>query len=149
VTEHIRRYAFLASLWAVVLAAAAILYHQAVALPEPMEAEDLQLAARRVRSDALEAQRMALALTRDQLAAHFAIQQHSDFARDLQDIRKKLDRPPPRGREQDAARVRQASSDLEALLASVPMKLADAAALQQLAGQEAQIAERLGATASP
>ena len=148
-TGQVRQYAFLAGLWAAILAAAGILYGQAVALPKPMESEELQVAARRVRSNALEAQRMALALTHDQLTAHFAIQQHSDLARDLQDIRKTLDRPPPQGREQDAARVRQASSDLEALLATVPMKLADPAALQQVAGQEAQLAERLGASASP
>ena len=148
-TERGRHYAFLASLWAAVLAAAAILYHQAVELPKPMEAEELQVAARRVRSNALEAQRMALALTRDQLTSHFAIQQHSDLARDLQDIRKTLDRPPPHGGEQDAERVRQASSDLETLLATVPTKLADAAALKQIADQEAQLAERLRARASP
>jgi hypothetical protein len=149
VTERGRHYAFLASLWAVILAAAGVLYGQAVALPKPMKAEELQVAARRVRSNALEAHRMAIALTQDRLTGHFAIQQHSDLARDLQDIRKTLDRPPPRGREQDAARVRQASSELEALLATVPMKLADPAALQQVAAQEAQLAERLGATGSP
>jgi hypothetical protein len=149
VTERARRYAFLASLWAAVLAAAGILYHQAVALPKPMEAEELQLAARRVRSNALEAQRMALALTRDQLTAHFAVRQHSDLANDLQDIRKSLERPPPHGGEEDVARVRQASKDLEALLATVPTKLADSTALKQVADQEAQVAERLREKASP
>ena len=148
-TERAKHFALLASLWAAVLAAAAILYHQAVAQPKPMEAEELQLAARRVRSNALEAQRMALALTKRQLTAHFALQQHTDLARDLQDIRKTLDRPPPPGAEQDAARVRQASSDLEGLIATVPVKLADTAAMRQLAAQEAQLAEGLRASASP
>ena len=136
-------YALLAASWAAVAVAAGVLWRQAATLPEPMPPDELERTVRKLRSDAFEAQTLALHLARGELTRHFAEQQHRKLGDDLVDVRKALDAPPPRGREADAASARAAVARLEALVKSVPVAMADEGALRRIADEEAGVARSL------
>lgn len=135
-----RHVALAAAAWLAVAAGAVVLYQRAAKLPEAMPRQDLDRTVRQLRSDAREAQALALALAAGQLTANFAVEQHEALASDLQDVRKALDKPPPREGAADAARAREALERLEGALKRVPQSLADGEALRRIAAEEDAIA---------
>jgi hypothetical protein len=126
--------------WLVVAACAATLYEHASRVPEPMEPDELARAARKVKSDALEASALARALAAGQLTAHFARGQHEELTSDLGDVRKQLEQPAPVGREAEAQRVRDSAERLDDILQGVGPRIADAQAMSHIAAEEAAVA---------
>ena len=123
------------------MAACAIgLYVRAAQVPQHMEPDELSRTARKLESDALEAQALARALAVGQLTTHFAVSQHDQISDDLEDIRKALDRPPPAGREAQARRLGDAARRLGEVLKTVPQGMANAEAMARAAQDEAAIA---------
>ena len=139
-------YALLAAAWIVAAVAAVVLWRQAAELPSAMPLDELQRTVRKLRSDALEAQALALQLAEGQLTVNFATQQHRKLGDDVEEVRKALDRPPSRGHEAEAARVREGADRLGTLVKAVPVAMADAAALRRIAEQEGAVARELPAT---
>lgn len=125
--------------WLVVAVCAVALYQRAAAVPEPMKADELSRTARKLASDAAEAQELARALATGQLTEHFARKQHEQISQDLDDIRKALDRPPPTGAEARAQQLTEAARRLDEVVKSVPSRMADAQAMAEVANQEAAI----------
>ena len=136
-------YALLGALWLAAVVAAVALWRQAAALPSSMPLDELQRTVRKLRSDALEAQALALQLAGGQLTANYAAQQHRKLGDDLDTVRRALDKPPPRGHEAEAAQARAGVDRLEALLKAVPVALVDLTALRRLAEQEGDLARDL------
>jgi hypothetical protein len=138
-----RHVALAVATWLAVATGAAILLREAGGTPEPMPRAELDRAVRQLRSDALEARTLALALATGQLTTNYAMQQHRMLADDLHDVRSALDKPPPRDGAGDAERARRAIDKLAALLESVPVNMADAQALRRIAEGEAALADEL------
>ena len=136
-------YALLAAGWLVAIVGAAALWREAAALPQAMPLEELQRTVGKLRSDALEAQALAELLAQGQLTTNYAHEQHRRLERDLDNVRKALDKPPPRGHEDDASRARAAVERLDALLKAAPVAMVDAAQLRRLAGENAAVARDL------
>lgn len=126
--------------WVAVAVCAVALYQRAAQVPEPMQADELSRTARKLASDALEAQRLAQALATGQLTTHFARSLHEHISEDLDDVRKTLDRPPPTGAQARVQRLADAARRLDDVLKSVPSRMADAQAMAQVASEEASIA---------
>lgn len=143
--ESLRKIAWRATLWLAVAVAAVVLYQRAAAVPEPMEAEDLARTSRTLSSDAREASALARALATGQLTLRFAVSQHEHLAQDLEDVRKELDRPPPKGLEEKAQRLREAAQRLGEVLTEVPLHMADAQAMSRISADEEGIAADIGA----
>jgi len=131
--------------WLVIAACAVALYQRAASVPEPMEPDELSRTARQLASDALEAQRLAQQLGTGQLAAHFARAQHEQISRDLDDIRKALDRPPPTGAQARVERLAQAARRLDEVIKTVPSQMADAEAMARVSDDEGSIARDIQA----
>ena len=142
-THDATHYTLLAAGWLVAVVAAIVLWRQAAELPQAMPLDDLQRTVRKLRSDALEAQALALQLAQGQLTINYAHEQHRRLGRDLENVRKALDRPPPRAHEGEATLARSSADRLDALLKAVPAAMADADALRRLADQEAAVAKGL------
>ena len=139
-------YALLAAAWLAAIAGAGVLWRQAVQLPEAMPLDAMQRTVRKLRSDALEGERLARHLAAGQLTMNYAAQQHRKLRDDVGDLRQALDKPPPRGHEEEAARARAAAGRLDALLEAVPAAMVDAPALRRLADQDAALARVLPPT---
>jgi hypothetical protein len=135
--------------WALIAVAAVILWMRAVQVPSPTDDDEFNRSARQLRSDALEAAMLARQLAAGQLTAQYAKAQHELLARDLEDVRQELDKPPPKGRADSASRALEGADQLAALLKQVPSRMADASAMTQLAAQEEAIAGRLNEVARP
>jgi len=127
-----------------VAVAAITLYQRAAEVPEPMEPDELARSARKLASDALEASVLARALATGQLTTHFAVAQHEQLSQDLEDLRKKLDRPPPAGREARAQQLRESLQRLTEVLFDVPLHMADAQAMSRISAEEQAIAADVG-----
>ena len=139
-------YAMLASGWLVAIVAGIVLWRQGSELPQAMPLDEFQRTVAKVRSDAFEAQALALQLSDGQLTESYSVEQHKRLRHDLENLRKALDKPPPRAHEDEADKVRTAIDRLDALLKSVPVAMADAAELQSLAKQDASLAQSLPPT---
>jgi len=136
-------YALIAGAWIVAIVAGVVLWQLASELPQAMPLDDFQRTVRKLRSDALEAQALAQQLAQGQLTERFSAEQHRRLGRDLENVRKALDKPPPRGHEDEASKVRSAIDRLDTVLKAVPTAMADAGALRRLAEQEGAIAREL------
>lgn len=130
--------------WLAIAVCAVALYQRAADVPQPMQPDDLSRTARKLSSDALEAQRLAQALATGQLTTHFARSQHEEISQDLDDVRKALDRPPPVGAQARVQRLADAARRLDDVLKSVPSRMADAEAMAHVADEEASIARDIG-----
>ena len=137
------RYALLAGGWIAAIVAGVVLWQAASQLPQAMPRDDFQRTARKLRSDAFEAQALARQLAAGQLTESFAAEQHRRLGRDLENVRKALDRPPPRGHEGEVSKARAMIDRLDAALKAVPSAMADADALRRLAERDAAIADDL------
>jgi hypothetical protein len=129
-----------------VAAGAAVLYQQAARTPESMPQDEFARTVRKLRSDAVEARMLAQALAAGALTRNFAVEQHTMLIDDLADVRKALDKPPPRDAVEDARRTREAVARLEELLGQVPVSLTDAAQLRRIAAGEEALAASLPRT---
>jgi len=131
--------------WLAIAVCAVALYQRAATVPEPMKPEELSRVARILASDAMEAQGLARALATGQLTEHFARAQHEQLSQDLDDIRKSLDQPPPTGAQDRVQKLADAARRLDDAVKSVPSRMADAAAMAQVANDEGAIARDVGA----
>ena len=132
------------AVWLAIATAAVILFRIADATPRATPREDFDRSVRQLRSDALEAQRLARMIANGQLTTNFAMQQHRMLVDDVKDVRTALDKPAPREGSADAERARKAVEKLDELLKAVPVNLVDAAALDRIAADEAALARALG-----
>lgn len=139
------RHALIAAGWLAAIVAGIVLWQVASRLPQAMPLDDFQRTLRKLRSDAFEAQALARQLAAGQLTEGFAAEQHRRLGRDLENVRKALDKPPPRGHEAEVSTTRTAIDRLDGILKSVPGAMADAQALRRIADQDAAIARELPA----
>jgi hypothetical protein len=135
-----RTIAWKVAAWLGVAVCAVTLYEQASSVPEPMKPDELARAARKVKSDAVEASALARALAAGQLTDHFGRKQHEEISSDLDDVLKQLDEPPPAGHEADAQRVRDALQRLDAIVQGIGPHVADSQAMSRIAEDEAALA---------
>jgi len=129
----------------VALAVLAALYVRAAAMPEPMAADEFSRITRQLASDAHEAERLAVALTRSELTRNYGEYQHRHIGEDVSDTRKKLDAPGPAGDEAVVERARALAGRLAADLEAARLRMSDHDALERIAEDEARIGRELAA----
>jgi len=139
-------YALLGAGWLAAIVAGIVLWRLGSELPQAMPLDEFQRTVAKLRSDAFEARALALQLADGQLTEGYAIEQHKRLRHDLENVRKALDKPPPRAHEGEASQLKTSIDRLDKSLESVPAAMADAAELQRLAAEDAAVAKALPPT---
>ena len=121
------------------------LYLRAAAAPEPMAVDEFSRVVRTLASDAHEAERLAIALTRSGLTRNYGEYQHRHLGEDVSDARKKLDAPGPGGSEADVERARALARRLAADLEAARLRMSDHDAVARIGEDEARIGRELEA----
>ena len=113
------------------------LAHRAATQPEPMERGEFARIVRQLASDARESAHLAALVADGRVNEHYARAAHEKLGDDVNDTRKRLEAPPPRGGEEATRKADELAQHMKDLLDSVPREMADASAMRRLqAGQE-------------
>jgi hypothetical protein len=124
-----------------------MLYRIATQRPGPMDAQEFGRTARTLASDAKELARIATLIAEDRLTANFSETQRETLRKDVVEQAKKLEEPPPAGRESDGARARELAAALREALDQLKEQVADRSRLQKMHDELSRIGgelERMG-----
>jgi len=116
------------------------LTHRAGTQPEPMEAGEFGRIVRQLASDARESAQLAALVAGGQVNEHYARAASEKLGDDVQDTRKRLEAPPPRGGEAAVRKAGELAQHMKDLLDSVPRVMADRGAMQRLQAEHEGIA---------